>query len=197
MLLGLVRSDKLIPWTSDNDYIASKQTIAYLLQINDEENAVFEEHGLSFFFDMWYHRVCIMPNFMGGDLALHWTDTDKTSASLLYPLVYIYADVFIGTEVEYKKEDGGNTGDNKDNNSNSTKGQQQQKQSRTLIVDQLSCDHPVDYYRPAKRIGVYNNSFTVSVPQNAKGWLERVYGQNWKVPDASKNPHGNTNCHND
>ena len=51
MLLGLTRADKLIPWTSDNDYIVTKQTISALLALSEEEKQVFTKHGISFFFD--------------------------------------------------------------------------------------------------------------------------------------------------
>jgi len=51
MLLGLIRADKLIPWTSDNDYIITKQTISALLALSEEEKQVFTKHGISFFFD--------------------------------------------------------------------------------------------------------------------------------------------------
>ena len=51
MLLGLIRADKLIPWTSDNDYIVTKQTISALLALSEEEKQVFTKHGISFFFD--------------------------------------------------------------------------------------------------------------------------------------------------
>jgi len=51
MLLGLIRADKLIPWTADNDYIVTKQTISALLALSDEEKQVFTKHGISFFYD--------------------------------------------------------------------------------------------------------------------------------------------------
>ena len=51
MLLGLIRADKLIPWTADNDYIVTKQTISALLALSEEEKQVFTKHGISFFHD--------------------------------------------------------------------------------------------------------------------------------------------------
>ena len=51
MLLGLIRADKLIPWTADNDYIVTKQTISALLALSEEEKQVFTKHGISFFYD--------------------------------------------------------------------------------------------------------------------------------------------------
>ena len=62
MLLGLVRSDRLIPWTSDNDIIIDKRTMAALTTLPPEEKAVFDKHGISFFFDNFYYRVCITPS---------------------------------------------------------------------------------------------------------------------------------------
>ena len=51
MVLGLTRADKLIPWTSDNDYTATQQPISALLALSEEEKQVFTKHGISFFFD--------------------------------------------------------------------------------------------------------------------------------------------------
>eukprot|EP00985_Skeletonema_marinoi_P013387 scaffold6623_cov78-Skeletonema_marinoi.AAC.1 len=73
MLLGLVRNDKLIPWTSDNDYIATERTLAAMYDMSVEDKKVWDDHGLAFFFDNYYHRVCITNKFMNGKLAKLWT----------------------------------------------------------------------------------------------------------------------------
>ena len=162
MLLGLIRSDRLIPWTSDNDYIATENTISALMNLSPKEKKVFDDHGLAFFYDGYYFRLCITPKFMKGKLAQKWT----TYTWDWYPMVYPYADVFIAHE------------DTKSG----------------YIIDELSCEHPNQRYHPAKRLGVYNNSFSVSVPHDSEAVLESIYGRQWRKPDSKKTPHGDTKC---
>ncbi|KAL7526578.1 hypothetical protein ACHAWF_001830 [Thalassiosira exigua] len=160
MLLGLMRSDKLIPWTFDNDYVVSNRTLSAMMNLSPEAKGVFDSHGLSFFFDNIYHRVCITPAFKGGALAKLWT----TTSYQWYPLAYPYADIFVADE---KGAD---------------------------MVDELGCTHPITEFSPAVRRWVYQDSFEVSIPANAEGILERIYGKEWRVPDANKSPHGDTKC---
>ena len=168
MLLGLVRNDKLIPWTSDNDYIATERTLAAMYDMSPEDKQVWDDHGLSFFFDNYYHRVCVTNKFMNGELAKLWT----TSSYEWYPLVYPYADIFIAKELSSTN----------DSNLND------------IIEDQLGCAHSVDSFRPVQRRGVYQNSFQVSMPNDAEKILERVYGSTWRIPDKEKGRHGDTKC---
>lgn len=161
-LLGLVRNDRLIPWTSDNDYVATERTVAAMYEPDAKE--AFERRGLAFFFDNFYHRVCATPQFMGGALAANWT---KRSWEW-YPMVHPYADVFVAREEEVNRT--------------------------TTVVDELGCAHPADDLRPAQRRGAYGNAFRVSAPRNAERVLERLYGTEWRVPDAKKSPHGDTRC---
>lgn len=168
MLLGLVRNDKLIPWTSDNDYVATERTLAAMYDMSTEDKKVWYDHGLAFFFDNYYHRVCVTDKFMNGELAKLWT----TSSYQWYPLVYPYADIFIAKELSSR--DG--------------------SKSNSMIKDQLGCEHTMDSFRPAQRRGVYNDSFQVSIPNDAEKVLERVYGSTWRIPDKEKRPHGDTKC---
>jgi hypothetical protein len=115
-----------------------------------EDKKVWDDHGLSFFFDNYYHRVCVTNKFMNGKLAKLWT----TRSYEWYPLVYPYADIFIAKELS-----------SNGNNSN-----------MSVIKDELGCAHSMDSFRPAQRRGVYQNSFQVSMPNDAEKVLERVYG---------------------
>ena len=160
MLLGLIRSDRLIPWTSDNDYIATEQTISALMNLRPREKKVFDDHGLAFFYDGYYFRLCITPKFMNGKLAQKWT----THSYDWYPMVYPYADIFIAHE------------------------------DTKHIIDELSCEHPLQRFQPAKRLVVYHNSFSVSVPHDPEAVLSAVYGRQWRKPDSTKTPHGDTKC---
>jgi len=161
MLLGLVRSDRLIPWTSDNDFVITKQTMAGIMALTPEGKAVFDQHGISILFDNFYYRVCITPAFMEGKLATSWVVEDDRT---WYPLMYPYTDIFVAHEEEES------------------------------MVDELGCAHPIDVFRPALHMGVYNNAFRVSVPHDAEAILGRLYGPQWRTPDAKKAPHGDTKC---
>ena len=65
---------------------------------------------------------------------------------------------------------------------------------RGYIIDELSCEHPLQRFHPAKRLGVYDNSFSVSVPHDPEAVLAAVYGRQWRKPDSKKSPHGDTKC---
>jgi len=97
MLLGLVRDDKLIPWTMDNDYIATEETLSAMLALRPEEKAVFAKHGISFFYDNFF-RLCITPDFMDGKLAKNWKDKNEINQRGWYPLIYPYSDIFVARE---------------------------------------------------------------------------------------------------
>jgi hypothetical protein len=89
MLLGLARSDRLIPWTSDNDYTISTATIVAMRSLWDSASHL--EHGLSLVYDSM-DRMCVTPSFANGKL-LRW----KTNGTEWYVLDGIpYADFYIG-----------------------------------------------------------------------------------------------------
>jgi hypothetical protein len=159
-LLGLLRSDKLIPWTIDNDYLVTKDTLSVLFNLTPAHyNATFGKHGLSFFQDRLL-RLCVTPDFVTGKLA-RW----RSKKSGYYPLILPYSDLFVADVDE--------TG---------------------MLWDELGCFHPVDDIRPARRQSAYNGTLHVWVPNNGAAVIERVYGRNWRKPDAKKSEHGNTNC---
>jgi hypothetical protein len=94
MLLGLARSDRLIPWTSDNDYMISTSDHdghAYLW-----DSASHLEHGLLLVYD-GMDRMCVNPSFANGKL-LRWkgkgTERYVTSG-------YPYTDFYVG---DYDRE---------------------------------------------------------------------------------------------
>jgi phosphorylcholine metabolism protein LicD len=67
-LLGLHRSDRLIPWTIDNDFIATTSTLQYLIDAKVRTKEVFEKHGLCLLMDNFI-CICPTPAFVGGKLA--------------------------------------------------------------------------------------------------------------------------------
>lgn len=166
MLLGLVRNDKLIPWTSDNDYIATDRTLAAMYDMSPTDKKVWDDHGIHFFFDNHFHRVCVTTTFMKGELAKSWKT--KSYNWNWYPLVYPYADIFVARETFVN--------------------------NTSVMIDELGCAHQMEIIRPAQRRGVYQNSFQVSMPNNAEEVVKRVYGSSWRIPDAKKTPHGDTKC---
>jgi UDP-sugar transporter A1/2/3 len=90
MLLGLVRSDRFIPWTSDNDYMVSTATMMAMLSLWDSASHL--EHGLS----LVYHdidRMCASPSFANGKL-LRWkaNTTNKYILGGINP----YTDFYLG-----------------------------------------------------------------------------------------------------
>ena len=92
MLLGLTRADKLIPWTIDNDYIVTKQTLAAMEDLWDSASHL--NHGVGFHHDQVY-RLCVTPSFADGKL-LRWkaNETKSWYASSVYP----FADLFWAEE---------------------------------------------------------------------------------------------------
>jgi UDP-sugar transporter A1/2/3 len=88
MLLGLTRADKLIPWTIDNDYIVTKQTLSAMEDLWDSASHL--NHGVGFHFDQIY-RLCATPSFADGKL-LRWkaNETKSWYANSVYP----FADLF-------------------------------------------------------------------------------------------------------
>lgn len=152
------------PWTSDNKYIATDRTLAAMYDMSPKDKKVWDDHGIHFFFDNHFHRVCVTPTFMKGRLAKLWTWKSHD----WYPLVYPYADILIARETLVN--------------------------NTSVMIDQLRCAHCMENIRPAQRRGVYQNSFQVSMPNNAEEVLKHVYGSTWRIPDAKKKPHGNTRC---
>jgi hypothetical protein len=95
MLLGLARSDRLIPWTSDNDYMVSTATMRVMRSLWDSTSHL--EHGLSLVYD-GIDRMCVAPSFANGKL-LRW----KANGTKWYILDgNPYADFYIG---DYNSED--------------------------------------------------------------------------------------------
>lgn len=88
MLLGLVRADRLIPWTIDNDYIMTEQQLSAMQDLWHQADHI--GHGLGFHFDQVY-RLCATPTFAGEQLA-KWkvNETESWYADSVYP----FADIF-------------------------------------------------------------------------------------------------------
>jgi hypothetical protein len=90
MLLGLTRADRMIPWTSDDDYWATKETLGALYELWNEASHL--NRGLALFYGH-YDRLCITDRFAGGRLAKNWK-SNKTYAGN-YDDHFPYADIFL------------------------------------------------------------------------------------------------------
>lgn len=89
MLLGLVRSDRLIPWTGDNDYMMEDKAMHALEDLWELTKSL--THGIELF---RYHkalRFCVTPEFASGKLK-RWKE--KTDRKKRYGLRYPFTDIF-------------------------------------------------------------------------------------------------------
>lgn len=66
--------------------------------------------------------------------------------------------------------------------------------STGMFIDERACQFEGGAFRPARRMWVYNYTFQVNVPNDFNYVLEQMYGPDWRTPDKSSSPHGNTAC---
>jgi len=90
MLLGLVRSDRLIPWTSDNDYIVLPNSMNAMVDLWDA-NAT----GMSLIFQ-GIPRLCATSKFAEGKLQ-RWNMTAKSQELCFAGSPYI--DLYVSTKM--------------------------------------------------------------------------------------------------
>ena len=62
-----------------------------------------------------------------------------------------------------------------------------------LFIDEVGCGYEVSSYRPATRLPVYKQNFSVSVPKDYEMVLVSLYGSNWRIP-GKKKAHGYSKC---
>lgn len=152
MLLGFERADKIIPWTTDNDYLMTIDNIIAMVDLWN--TTATTTHGLQIVYDMLW-RVCVTPEF-GNRRLLQWQTTNETH---YYPSHddpirnYVFSDIF----------------DLYDHN-------------ETTMMDIRECYHDVKAMRPAVLRTVYNGTVTQSFPANPDSILTTYYGHDWRVP---------------
>ena len=96
-LLGLKRSDKLIAWTADNDYIIpSKDVMTTMFEQWDTKMT-----GLAHIFQ-GINRICVTPDFAQGKLQ-QWTLPpllpSKQNSAQLWEQGYPYIDLYVGHNI--------------------------------------------------------------------------------------------------
>ena len=163
-LLGLTRSDKIIPWTGDNDVIIEDTKTAYdMVDLWKTTNA--SKSGLSLLFQ-GILRLCITPQFADGKIE-RWLNRTRTNCrGWLYSCEVPYIDFYVGKNIsddQYGPE---------------------------MYQEIGNCKH---YYKdifPSQRRAVYNGTFSVNFPANPEQLLRTYYGNEWSVPPEKKDAHG-------
>ena len=166
-LLGLARSDRIIPWTGDNDIIirdaTTAKTMVHLWNTTDAY-----KKGLNLLLE-GILRLCITPKFAQGKIE-QWLDKGrKNCRGWLYSCEVPYIDFYVGKNIsdnQYGEED------------------------EIWYNEVGECKH---YYKdvfPSQRRTVYNGTFSVNVPANPEQLLRTYYGIDWATPPEMKDAHG-------
>jgi hypothetical protein len=88
-LLGLRRSDRLIPWTIDNDFIIPSQEVANaMVALWDPDTT-----GLAHVVQLDMNRMCITPDFANGKLK-RWTNS-STQETQVWRSKIPYIDLYV------------------------------------------------------------------------------------------------------
>ena len=95
-LLGLIRSDKIIPWTADDDFVIFNDgNLANMAMLSLWDNST----GLNFVTYPWPPRLCITSAFANGNLQ-RWSINSPRLASLkMWKKGYPYGDVYAMTKL--------------------------------------------------------------------------------------------------
>ena len=87
MLLGLTRTGRFIPWTSDNDVLIESKTITKMTELWDTTKHL--NHSLRFIMHE-IPRICVEPDFANGQLQQWKLDEPVAVYNLKMPYVDIY-----------------------------------------------------------------------------------------------------------
>mmetsp|Transcript_27046 Transcript_27046/g.31474 ORF Transcript_27046/g.31474 Transcript_27046/m.31474 type:complete len:755 (+) Transcript_27046:165-2429(+) len=91
-LLGYRRSDRVIPWTIDDDYIIPSKEVANAMVSKWDTKGT----GLAHIFS-GINRICVTPDFVGGELARKWKKSDSWTTTIDFSGMP-YMDFYIGRE---------------------------------------------------------------------------------------------------
>jgi hypothetical protein len=91
-LLGLTRSNRLIPWTADNDFLVSKKTVMEMISL--WHTASHLEHGVLLVINKLNRRLCISPSFANGKL-LRWKMNLTSEEALEDKMTDCYTDLYL------------------------------------------------------------------------------------------------------
>ena len=165
-LLGLVRGDRFIPWTGDNDFILPSAAVANAMVDLWDVKATGMAHV-----HQGMNRMCITSDFVEGQLARsYWSNKTlfgtmiiqtKQSYGRLWDRGHPYIDFYVGSNV-----------------------------SESMFQEIKPCQHVHSDVFPTKKMLVYNGTLRINFPANPHQLLRTYYGKDWLIPYANKNPHG-------
>jgi len=168
-LLGLMRSDRLIPWTGDMDYIIPSEAVANaMVHLWDTKKT-----GLAHIFQD-INRVCLTHDFADGKLAkFKFTAPPpkkllkSADGNTLWSRGFPYLDLYVGRD----------------------------HPSFPGEYNELKhCRHKkTDIFPTAKGL-FYNKTLSQRIPANPEQLLRTYYGKTWRNPTPARNPHGDSLC---
>ena len=160
-LLGLSRSDRIIPWTADNDFIIKDSKTAHAMADLWGKTNATATTGLSLMFQDIL-RICITPQFAGGKIQKWIDQKQKNCRQWLWNCDIPYIDLYTGKNI-----------------------------SNEMYKEIGNCRHHYSSVFPTKRRLVYDGAFALNFPANPEQLLRSYYGTNWTMPRSeTKEPHG-------
>ena len=160
-LLGLSRSDRIIPWTADNDFIIKDSKTAHAMADLWGKTNATATTGLALIFQDIL-RICITPQFAGGKIQKWIDQKQKNCRQWLWNCDIPYIDLYTGKNI-----------------------------SNEMYKEIGNCRHHYSSVFPTKRRLVYDGTFALNFPANPEQLLRSYYGTNWTVPRSeTKEPHG-------
>lgn len=163
-LLGLVRSDKIIPWTEDDDFIIKDDKTAHAMVDLWKTTAASKTGGLALMFQ-GILRICITPQFAEGKIQKWLDKAHKNCRGWLYSCEVPYIDFYIGKNISDDKYG-------------------------EVYREIGNCKHFYKDIFPSQRRAVYNETFSANFPANPEQLLRTYYGANWSIPPEKKDAHG-------
>jgi len=165
-LLGIIRKDRVIAWTADQDLIVN---FTELVRLRAEKWRVLlhEQTGLTLLFE-GIDRVCATSAWRNGAL-LAWEDR-HVSIKNIYREIYHYIDLYSQTTIA------GSNG------------------SLFYRIGNFPCKFSPEILLPYQFRSVYKNSLLLAIPRSPESYLEVVYGPRWRIPDPTRDRNGHYQC---
>jgi len=162
-LLGAVRNQKIIPWTTDVDLVIDSGNWTGLAKTLKNSN-VLAKHGLKFFFDPGFGkdlgRICISED------AKKWIGYAKNipEKSVYYDTGYPYVDIYKGIDVPNMV-------------------------GKYRVMWGPGCTFNKSDIYPLGKVDLLGHKF--AAPRNPDAILSQIYGPDYITPPAKKGMHGN------
>lgn len=186
-LLGFARSDRLIAWTGDNDYVLPSREVANAMVALWDAKSTGIAHlrqGLN--------RICITRDFANGNLA-RWEKYPALVNKILRAMKvkdelwsrgFPYIDLYVGQKVPNWTTE----------TALASMEQIRERRPQSEVYQiHTGCQFFHDDIFPTKKVLVYAKNFTQNVPKNSEQLLRTSYGTYWRIP-ANNDPHGGKPC---